>query len=380
MQRLISLGLLAGLVGGGWTALKNVSPQQLEQAVTSVRTTVGPMLAQATAPQQGQPPAQQGAASPGSTPYQGGYSYTPVAGTAVFAPPPVTQEPPSIRIASYNIQVFGDSKASKPYVMQALAQVVRQFDVIAIQKIRTQDNNFIQKFLRDYVNVGVTSGGYDARVSPRLGRTNSKEQYAFIFNTATIEVHPSFCAVVPDPEDRLHREPYVALFRTRIVAPYTPFTFTLINIHTDPDEVPEELDALYYVYEQVQRTPIDGAVEDDVILLGDLNTNVPAASPYTPGAEQRSITPKDFRLLATIPGISPLIRNQATNTVGTRLHDNLLISSLNTIEYLDQGVMDLRTALGATLTQEQVLMMSDHLPVWGKFSAIEGGAYRSASR
>jgi exonuclease III len=373
--------LLAGLVGGGWTALKNVSPQQIQQAVTSVRTTVGPMLAQPS----GQSPTQQAlppnlAGGPAGTPYPGGYSYTPVGGSAQFAPPPVTQEPPSIRIASFNIQVFGDAKASKPYVMRALAQVVRSFDVIAIQEIRTQDNQFIQKFLRDYVNVGVTSGGYDARVSHRLGRTNSTEQYAFIFNTATIEVHPQFCAVIPDPEDRLHREPYVALFRTRIVAPYTPFTFTLINTHTDPDEVPEELDALYYVYQQVQRTPIDGAVEDDVILLGDLNTNVPAASPYTPNVQQRSIAPTDLRLLATIPGIAPLIRKEATNTVGTRLHDNLLISSLNTIEYLDHGVMDLRTALGITLTTEQVGEISDHLPVWGKFSAIEGGAYRSASR
>lgn len=374
MQRIVSLGLLAGLVGGGWAALKNVSPQQIQQAVTSVRATVGPMLAQ----QPGQPQAPP--TNPAATPYSGGYGYMPVAGTAVFAPAPVVQEPPSIRIASFNIQVFGNSKASNPDVMRAIAQVVRSFDVIAIQEIRTQDNHFIQKFLRDYVNVGVTSGGYDARVSERLGRTDSKEQYAFIFNTATIEVHPNFCAVVPDPEDRLHREPYVALFRTRIVAPYTPFTFTLINIHTDPDEVPEELDALYYVYQQVQRTPIDGAVEDDVILLGDLNTNVPAASRYTPDAPQRPIAPKDFRLLATIPGIAPLIRNEATNTAGTRLHDNLLISSLNTVEYLDHGVMDLRTALGTTLTKEQVLLISDHLPVWGKFSAIEGGAYRSASR
>jgi deoxyribonuclease-1-like protein len=378
VKRLASLGMLAALAGGGWTALQNLSPQQIQEAVQTVRTTVGPMVAQQL---QGQPAAQQAPqAAPMQTPYAGGYNYTPVAGNASFAPAPVTQEPPSIRIASFNIQVFGDSKASKPYVMQAIAQVVKSFDVIAIQEIRTQDNNFVQKFLRDYVNVGVTSGGYDVRVSPRLGRTNSKEQYAYIFNTATVEIHPQFCAVVPDPEDRLHREPFAALFRTRIVAPYTPFTFTLINIHTDPDEVPEELDALYYVYNQVQRSQIDGAVEDDVILLGDLNTNVPAASRWTPNVEQRSITPKDLRLLGTIPGIAPLIRSEATNTVGTRLHDNLLISSLNTVEYLDHGVMDLRTELGFQLSQEQVALISDHLPVWGKFSAIEGGAYRSASR
>ncbi|QDV76132.1 endonuclease/exonuclease/phosphatase family protein [Botrimarina mediterranea] len=376
MQRIVSLGLLAALVGGGWTALQNVGPQQLQQAVQSVRTTVGPMLAQQPGQQQSAP--QPAPTTPQQNPYAGGYNYTPVGGAAQFAPPPVVQEPPSIRIASFNIQVFGDAKAEKPYVMRALAHIVKSFDVIAIQEIRTQDTNFIPRFLRDYVNVGVTSGGYDSRVSPRLGRTSSKEQYAFIFNTATIEVHPRFCAVVPDPEDRLHREPFAALFKTRIVPPYTPFTFTLINIHTDPDEVPEELDALYYVYDQVRRSQIDGGVEDDVILLGDLNTPVPAASRWTPDAEQRSITPRDLGLLGTIPNIAPLIRREATNTRGTRLYDNILIPRQNTVEYLDHGVMDLRSTY--QLSEEQVLEISDHLPVWGKFSAIEGGPYQSASR
>ncbi|TWT96758.1 Endonuclease/Exonuclease/phosphatase family protein [Botrimarina colliarenosi] len=373
MQRIVSLALLAVLVGGGWTALKGISPQSVQQAVQKVGAAVGPVLAQ-----QGQVQATP-TNNPGGQTF-GGYVSQQTSGSPLFAPAPTVSAPPSIRIASFNIQVFGDKKASKPYVMRALAQVVRSFDVIAIQEIRTQDDNFIPKFLRDYVNVNAATGVYDARVSDRLGRTNSTEQYAYLFNTATVEVHPNFCAVVPDPQDRLHREPYAALFRTRVVAPYTPFTFTLINIHTDPDEVPQELDALYYVYQQVQRSPIDGAVEDDVILLGDLNTEVPAASRYTPNEYQRRIAPSDFGLLARIPGIAPLIRNQATNARGTRLYDNLLIPSLQTVEYLDSGVMDLRSELGYQLTLEQVLEISDHLPVWGKFSAIEGGSYRSASR
>lgn len=373
MQRLISLAVLALLAGGGWTYLQNVSPQQVQQAVQAVGTAI---RTNSSAVQQ-QPYAPSGAGYSQPPAYGGGYTN----GSPAFAPAPQPSEAPTIRIAAFNIQTFGDAKASKSYVMDALARVVRSFDVIAIQEIRTQDDRFIPNFLRDYVNKGVTSGGmYDARVSPRLGRTRSTEQYAFLFNTATIEVHPQFCSVIPDPQDQLHREPYVALFRTRIVAPYKPFTFTLINIHTDPDEAPEEIDALYQVFRQVQRTPIDGSVEDDVILLGDLNTAVPAASRYTPNARHRPLAPSDLGLLARIPGISPLIRNEATNVRGTRLHDNLLIPSLTTIEYLNHGVMDLRADLGYALTQEQVLEISDHLPVWGKFSAIEGDAYRSAAR
>lgn len=367
MQRFVSLGMLALLVGGGWSTLRGLSPESVQQAVRSVGAVVGPALTQAPLPTQ---PAQYGPA----------YGVAPAPSAPGFAPAPSLSAPPSIRVATFNIQTFGEKKASKPYVMKAIAQVVRSFDVVAIQEIRTKDDYFVQKFLRDYVNTPGAGPVYDARVSRRLGRTQSTEQYAFVFNTSTVEVHPTFCAVVPDPEDRLHREPYAALFQTRVVNPYKPFTFTLVNVHTDPDEVAAELDALYHVYRQVQRTPVGGAVEDDVILLGDFNTNVPAASRYTPGAPQRPIAPSDLGLLANVAGIAPLVRREATNTRGTRLYDNLLIPSLTTVEYLDHGVVDLRTALGFELKLEEALEISDHLPVWGQFSAIEGDAYRSALR
>lgn len=365
MQRLFSLALLAGLLGGGWTFLQNLSPQQVQRAVETARGAMQNASLPTMAP--GEQPTQQPA-----------YGATPPA-SPLFAPAPQATQAPTIRIASFNIQTFGKSKASKPYVMQALAQVVRGFDVIAIQEIRTQDDRFIPNFLRDYVN---TSGAvYDAKVSRRLGRTSSTEQYAFIYNTATVMAHPTFCAVVPDPEDRLHREPYAALFRTRIVEPYKPFTFTLINTHTDPDEIPEELDALYYVYRQVQRSAIGQATEDDVILLGDLNTKVPSSSPHNPNSQARPIAPSDLGLLAQVPGISPLIRQQATNTRGSRLYDNILIPSLATVEFTGRyGVLDLRTQLGYQLTEEQALQISDHQPVWGEFSAIEGSGYQTASR
>lgn len=370
MQRIISLGLLAAILGGGWTLLQNLSPQRLQQVVQTARNAVGPAIG-----------GQQGFGAPtGQSASAGGYGAPqPVNRSPGFAPPVDPVQAPTIRIASFNVQVFGKSKASKPYVMAAIAQVVRQFDVIAIQEIRTQDDYFIPTFLKDYVNRDGTVR-YDARVSPRLGRTQSTEQYAFIFNTATVEVHPTLCSVFPDPDDRLHREPYVALFKTRVVEPYTPFTFTLINAHTDPDDIPEELDALYYVYRDVQRAAVGGATEDDVILLGDLNTKVQAASRYRSQPGDRSLRPSDLGLLSRLPGISPLIRTEATMVATNRLYDNLLVPSYTTVEFTGtHGVLDLRTDLGYTLTEEQAAQVSDHLPVWGEFRAIEGEAYRSAA-
>ena len=42
----------------------------------------------------------------------------------------------TLRIGAFNIQVFGVTKASKPEVMDVLADIIRTYDVIAIQEIR----------------------------------------------------------------------------------------------------------------------------------------------------------------------------------------------------------------------------------------------------
>ena len=41
-----------------------------------------------------------------------------------------------IKIASFNIQIFGKTKASKQEVMDILAQFILEFDIVAIQEIR----------------------------------------------------------------------------------------------------------------------------------------------------------------------------------------------------------------------------------------------------
>src|SRR5688572_7204874 len=99
--------------------------------------------------------------------------------TAIGAAAPPMGAGPTFRIASFNIEVFGKTKADKPYVMHTLAEIVRQFHVVAIQEIRTQDDYL----MRSFVNL-VNSGGrrYDFVVGPRLGNSTSKEQYAFIFD------------------------------------------------------------------------------------------------------------------------------------------------------------------------------------------------------
>jgi hypothetical protein len=42
----------------------------------------------------------------------------------------------TITIASFNIQVFGQTKASKPEEMEILVDIIHRYDIVAIQEIR----------------------------------------------------------------------------------------------------------------------------------------------------------------------------------------------------------------------------------------------------
>jgi len=356
--------MLTVILGGGYALLNGMQPADLGRAVQ----TAGNVLQNAP---QGQPGYGN---SPGySTPPNGGpLPSGPPAGSPYGGPgyaPAPAQRASVIRIATFNIQVFGTSKEKNVNVMRTLAAIVQNFDVVAIQEIRTKDDFLIDNFLRNYVNA--TGRRYSRIVGPRLGRSVSKEQYVYLFDTNTIQVNPQLIYTVNDEQsDLLHREPLVTMFATRT---QSPFTFILVNTHTDPDETDQELDALAQVLDVVRRA---GPGEDDVILLGDLNTNVPVSasqltSQFGFANNQRQLTPQDLRGLGRISGIYPVIRDQPTNTRRSRLHDNILINRLTTTEFTGRaGVFDMERQYG--LTREQALMVSDHLPVWAEFSATEG--------
>jgi len=263
----------------------------------------------------------------------------------------------TVTIASFNIEVFGVSKLKKPEAMDVLAKVVRRFDVVAIQEVRSVDPTVLPRFV-DLINA--SGAQYDYVIGPRLGRTSSKEQYAFVFDTARIEYDPHTIRTAEDPQDLLHREPLITTFRVRHTSTSRPFTFTLVNIHTDPDETDIELDALDDVFLAVQRA---GAGEDDVILLGDLNVDQ-----YHLGQ------------LGEVRNIGWIITDQKTNTRLTESYDNILFDRQATAEYTGRsGVLNLMAEFG--LTTDEALKVSDHLPVWAEFSVHESaGAGPLATR
>jgi endonuclease/exonuclease/phosphatase family metal-dependent hydrolase len=233
---------------------------------------------------------------------------------------------------------------------------VRRFDVVAIQEIRTRND----QFLRQFCSLLNTSGRhYDFVIGPRQGTSSSTEQYAFVFDTASIEVDRSKVYTVPVDPPVLHRPPLVAQFRVRGPPADQAFTFKLINIHTDPDDTRIELDALDDIYRAVRD---DGMGEDDVILLGDLN-----------------VDEKQFGELGQVPRITWLISGTPTNTRGTQTYDNLLFQRHATVEFTGRaGVFDVMREFN--LSMDEAIKVSDHLPIWAEFTLFENGEAQIATR
>lgn len=258
--------------------------------------------------------------------------------------------PQTILIASFNIQTFGKKKLEDQWVIERIVAVIRQFDIVAIQEVRAEDQTTIPRLVQLINSQGAR---YDYLLGPRLGRSVSKEQYAYIYDTASVVSSPDAIYTIEDNADLLHREPLVARFVTRVPPNVRPFSFSLVNMHTDPDEVKLELPVMHNVLKGIREFEYLSAREDDVILMGDLNAS-----------------PKQFGTLGQIPGIYWTVDNEPTNTIRKSTWDNIIFDRGLTNEYTGRsGVLDLTDMFG--IKTEEALRISDHLPIWAEFSTME---------
>lgn len=269
------------------------------------------------------------------------------------------KSPDVIRVATFNIRMFGEKKSASATVMPHLAKIVYQFDVVAIQEVRAADGmgTPIQRLI-DLINQ--SGGKYAATLSDPIGSKEYNECYAFVWDETRVRLAPDTAYVVFDNDQRIEREPMVASFEAVLPPgdPRKPFRFTAINAHTKPDAVhpdsPDgEINVLDDVYIRVGQYEFEKAREDDFILLGDLN-----------------VSHEDLGQLSTIPNLISVAGHLPTNTAGNATYDHILVDEWSTNEYTRKsGVMDLKLELN--LTQDQAEEISDHLPVWAEFSRYE---------
>jgi hypothetical protein len=226
-----------------------------------------------------------------------------------------------------------------------------------VQEIRGDPNIPINVLLAEITRQG---GRYRATIGPPIGNTSQTECYGFLWDQDRIDFIADSDYMIDDPRNRMHREPMVASFQTRVapVDSRLPFRFTLINVHTDPDEVrgdtpDNELNVLDDVFRSVRDFEYAESGEEDFILLGDLNVNVAG-----------------LKELGAIPGMVSLAGDVPTNTLKTQTYDHILLDARVTTEYAQRsGVLDLERMFG--IDRSKAGNISDHLPVWAEFSVYE---------
>ncbi|TWT79232.1 hypothetical protein CA13_06300 [Planctomycetes bacterium CA13] len=275
----------------------------------------------------------------------------------------------TVRIATFNIQMFGDKKSQTRTlsqvpgvdVMGTIASIIRQFDLVAIQDIRSGDVGPVRRMIE---LVNAEGGTYTGTVSQPIGRSYQDTQcYAFVWDARRIRLlgEPY---VVQDSADRMHREPMVGSFATIPVSSDgqmdggRPFCFTLINANNDPDPAQHalasaEVNVLDDVFVRVRDYEYSRTGIEDYLLVGSLNTGVSGLGE-----------------LSRIPNVVSVAGDIPTDVRRRETLDHILLDRTMTTEFTGQtGVIDLQRDFG--LSEMQAALISDHAPLWAEFSVYE---------
>ncbi len=161
--------------------------------------------------------------------------------------PEVTKEIPATKIANWNLQIFGETKANNTDLMNRYKDIIKNYDIIFIQEIRNEDQTAFPKLCNLLKN-------YNCEISSRAGRSSSKEQYGIIYKKG---IKLNLKDYNPDKEDRWERPPIEAVFTIN------NYNITIYNIHTKPENVKEELSNLENIVKD----------EGNAMIIGDLNAD-----------------------------------------------------------------------------------------------------------
>ncbi|KAL5488567.1 hypothetical protein EMCRGX_G017525 [Ephydatia muelleri] len=248
-----------------------------------------------------------------------------------------------LKIGAFNVQIFGQEKLQDRVTMNVLSKIVRRFDVLLIEEIRSNTNDVIPTLL-NIVNKPFGRAVYKLRISERLGTTSSKEQYAFVYRSDTVKITDDY--QYPTNED-FERPPYSVL-----VAPQNEKVgeFFLLGVHVRPDNAFSEINNLHTAF----LAASDHYGTQRGIILGDFN----AGCSY--------LSTKKYRQLSLVTDTSftwILDQNTYTNVKMTCPYDRI-VAHRSIVP-----VVDVKTAKvflfdeAYSLTEDQAAAVSDHYPV-----------------
>ncbi len=255
-----------------------------------------------------------------------------------------------LRIATFNLDQIDIQRLGRPHFLNRMAEIFEQFDLIAVQGIKTNQPQLLPTLLDEIRKSGKE---YGFAISQHRPRGNQQLELAYVYNKQYLETTRQSVFSLDDPDNLFRRDPLIGSFRVRGPDPKTAFTFTLVNIHVDEENAKDEVDLLEQVY-RIVRT--NSAGEDDIILLGDFY-----------GGD------RELRRLSRKSNLEWVISNQPTSTNGEFQQENIIFYRPATVEVTGRsGIYDFLKE--QNLSMDEALELSGHLPVWAEFAPIEGGS------
>lgn len=257
----------------------------------------------------------------------------------------------ALKICSFNVRSFGESKKENGEAMDIIVKIIKRCDIMLLMEIK-DSNDMIGPMLMEKLNGNSRATTYNFVISPRLGRSTYKEQYAFIYKEKLVSVKKSYLYhdYQTGDVDVFSREPFVVWFQS----PHTAVQdFVIIPLHTTPEDSVREIDELVDVYKAVSRK----WKAENFILMGDFN----AGCSYVPKKAWRNIR------LRTDRNFVWLIGDQEDTTVKKSTncaYDRIVVRGRELVDSVvpkSSSVFDFQKAYG--LTEEQALDVSDHFPV-----------------
>jgi hypothetical protein len=259
----------------------------------------------------------------------------------------------AIRVGSWALAGFGRDKFAKSKSMDLMARIVRQFDVIAIQQITSQERDLLPRVIEI---INRTGRRYDFLLGPTVGpgggvSSDLSEQYAFLFDSESIETDRGQLYTVADPGDKISYDPLVGWFRVTGVPKERAWTFTLVNFRVDSSRATQEVPLVGNLMAAVAA---DGRGEDDLLLAGMLHADDRQLMNYLGGDASQAV-----------------VRSTPTDIFARYQLSNLISPRKTTTEYLGRGgVIDFLRLYN--LSSAECEELTPHLPVYGEFTPTEG--------
>jgi len=243
--------------------------------------------------------------------------------------------------------------------MAYIAEIIRQYDVIAIQEVKA-DTSAIRMLLAEFLepNWGLIMSDVSA------GMRGNTERLAFIFDKRRVQ--PSGLAgeiVLPptpegNPMQQFDRTPYIVGFQA-MKESFALFTAHIKYGKIPADRVGELTSLAQYIASEIRDRTTTLAEEKNLIVLGDFNI------------EERGDNPLFQAFVSTglvVP--TPLLNLKTTYNTKPKYYDQIawFMGGLDLLTSGGAGVIDFAGAIYQDQTPMQMsYRVSDHFPLWVEF-------------